>query len=133
MITGVFGHPNSRHLVQPFTAGRPDAKHGRQLPLQHRQRLQHLDDPAPQRELEADERVLFFLPHHTWGIILLLIAFGLVAWYLYRNRHSVSAFHYFYAGSVLLTSYYMLPTRMHERYIFPAIAFLLWPRPSTAA
>lgn len=80
--------------------------------------------PPPNETWKADNRILFFLPHHTWGIILLLIAFGLVAWYLYKNRHTVSAFPYFLAGSVMLTSYYMLPTRMHERYIFPAIAFL---------
>lgn len=80
--------------------------------------------PPPNETWKPDNRILFFLPHHTWGIILLLIAFGLVAWYLYKNRHTVSAFPYFLAGSVMLTSYYMLPTRMHERYIFPAIAFL---------
>lgn len=80
--------------------------------------------PPPNETWKSDDRILFFLPHHTWGLILLVLAFGLVAWYLYRNRHSVSAFPFFLGGSVLLTSYYMLPTRMHERYIFPAIAFL---------
>lgn len=80
--------------------------------------------PPPNETWKSDGRTLFFLPHHTWGMILIIIALGLVAWYLWRNRATVSAFPYYLAGSVTLTSFYMLPTRMHERYIFPAIAFL---------
>lgn len=81
--------------------------------------------PPPNEAWKGDDRLLFFLPHHTWGIILVALLLALVGWYLYRNRNLTGGvFPYFLASAVTLVGFYMLATRMHERYIFPAIAFL---------
>lgn len=80
--------------------------------------------PPPNEPWKPDDRILFFLPHHTWGLILVVALLALVGWYLFKKRHEFNAYHYFLSASVVLTGYYMLATRMHERYIFPALAFL---------
>lgn len=80
--------------------------------------------PPPNESWKPDNRVLFGLTHYTWGLVLTIACLALVGWYLWRNRHQQGVFQYFLAGSVTLTGFYMLSTRMHERYIFPAIAFL---------
>jgi Gpi18-like mannosyltransferase len=80
--------------------------------------------PPPNEAWKPDDRLLFMLPHKTWGIVLVVGLLGLVGWYMWRNRHVAAGLPYFLATSVTLVGFYMLATRMHERYIFPAIAFL---------
>ncbi|MEB3195578.1 MAG: phospholipid carrier-dependent glycosyltransferase [Candidatus Sericytochromatia bacterium] len=80
--------------------------------------------PPPNEAWKGDDRLILMLPHSTWGLILVSLTLALVAWYLWRNRQHAIAFPFVLSASVALTGYYMLATRMHERYIFPAIAFL---------
>lgn len=80
--------------------------------------------PPPNESWKSDAQLLFFLPHRVWGIVLIAGALAAIGVYVWRNRARFGAPVYFLAASATLTSFYMLPTRMHERYIFPAIAFL---------
>jgi Gpi18-like mannosyltransferase len=80
--------------------------------------------PPPNEAWKPDDRVLLFLTHAQWGMLLVSLTLAVVAWHLWRNRHQAVASPYMLGASVALTGYYMLATRMHERYIFPAIAFL---------
>jgi Gpi18-like mannosyltransferase len=80
--------------------------------------------PPPNEAWKPDSRLLFGIQHYTWGLALTAACLLLVGWYLWKNRALAGPFQYFLAASVTLTGFYMLATRMHERYIFPAIAFL---------
>lgn len=80
--------------------------------------------PPPNETWKPDSRILFFLPHYWWGILLMSALIVLVGVYLYRNRNVAGVFPYFLAAAVTTSGVYMLMTRMHERYIFAAIAFL---------
>jgi dolichyl-phosphate-mannose--protein O-mannosyl transferase len=80
--------------------------------------------PPPNEAWKPDDRLIFFLTHSTWGLLLVGTTLALVGWYLWRNRQLPVAFPFVLGSSVALTGYYLLATRMHERYIFPAIAFL---------
>ncbi|MEB3285330.1 MAG: phospholipid carrier-dependent glycosyltransferase [Candidatus Sericytochromatia bacterium] len=80
--------------------------------------------PPPNEAWKPDDRVIFALSHSTWGLLLVTATLAATGYYLWRNRHLPVAFPFVLGSSVALTGYYVLATRMHERYIFPAIAFL---------
>ncbi|HBN09611.1 MAG TPA: hypothetical protein DD435_13485 [Cyanobacteria bacterium UBA8530] len=73
---------------------------------------------------KPDSRLMLGLPHRIWGMIFLFALIVGVGIYLYRNLEKSFNFSFFLAGSLLLMGFYLLPTRMHERYMLPAIAFL---------
>ncbi|MNR82354.1 putative dolichyl-phosphate-mannose--protein mannosyltransferase [compost metagenome] len=78
---------------------------------------------APTGMWLPDSRTILGLSHKTLGLGFVAILCGWMGLYLYRKRHAGSA-PIFLAAAVLLVGMFLLPTRMHERYIFPAIAFL---------
>ncbi|MDB5098704.1 MAG: hypothetical protein JWM80_3125 [Cyanobacteria bacterium RYN_339] len=80
--------------------------------------------PPPNEAWKPDDRLLFGITHYNWGIALTCVCLALVGWYLYKNRNQAGVAQYFLASAVTITGFYMLTTRMHERYIFPAMAFL---------
>jgi Gpi18-like mannosyltransferase len=70
---------------------------------------------------QPDNLEIFNLSYRLIGLCLLGTLLAWIGVFLYKNRES-SAF--FLAGAIILLGMFMLPTRMHERYILPAIAFL---------
>lgn len=68
-----------------------------------------------------DTRVLFF-PQFVWGLLLLCVALGLiVARYLQKAKNED-----FLQSCVLsLFAFFVLSTRMHERYSFDALVFMI--------
>jgi Gpi18-like mannosyltransferase len=80
--------------------------------------------PPPNEAWQPDSRLLIGLSHQTWGFVLVGVVMALVGIHLYRQRHAPQGYPLFLAAAVMLTGFYMVATRMHERYIFPAIAFL---------
>lgn len=70
---------------------------------------------------QPDDSEIFGLSYRLIGLCLLGTLLAWIGVFLYKNRQS-SAF--FLAGAIILLGMFMLPTRMHERYILPAIAFL---------
>lgn len=71
----------------------------------------------------SDARTIFHIPHRVLGLVFLGVLSAGVGLFLYRKRHA-GASPLFLAASILLLGCFLFPTRMHERYIFPAIAFL---------
>jgi Gpi18-like mannosyltransferase len=70
---------------------------------------------------QPDKAELFNLSYRLIGLGLLGTLLAWMGVFLYKNRQN-SAF--FLAGAIILIGMFMLPTRMHERYILPAITFL---------
>jgi Gpi18-like mannosyltransferase len=78
---------------------------------------------APTGMWLPDSRTILGIPHSALGLIFVAILAGWMGLFLYRKRHEGSA-PIFLAAAILMVGMFLLPTRMHERYIFPAIAFL---------
>lgn len=69
-----------------------------------------------------DSTVFWGLSYHTWGMIF-IVAVTLLAWFLYyREKSSLFAPA---AALLLITGVFTLSTRMHERYLFPAVALVI--------
>jgi len=69
---------------------------------------------------EPDSQFLLILPQYGWGIVLFLAAIALVVSRYVQSREPVA----FLEGAMILSlGYFILLTRMHERYVFDA--FLL--------
>jgi len=66
-----------------------------------------------------DATAQFLFSYHSWGMIFIVLT-TLLAWFIYikgNSRVFASA-----AGLLLITGVFNLSTRMHERYLFPAVA-----------
>ncbi len=66
-----------------------------------------------------DATARFLFSYHSWGMIFIVLT-TLLAWFIYikgNSRIFASA-----AGLLLITGVFNLSTRMHERYLFPAVA-----------
>ncbi len=61
------------------------------------------------------------LSYQTWGIIAFVIFAIFVMWQLHRKPEGRA---FIFAAFLLLFGFFMLMTRMHERYLFPVFAFL---------
>jgi len=61
------------------------------------------------------------LSYQTWSIIPLVIFAGFVMWQLHRKPGGRAAV---FATFLLMLGFFMLMTRMHERYLFPVFALL---------
>lgn len=60
-------------------------------------------------------------PQYTWGIVLVLASLALVVW-RYLQERSEAAF--LESCAIALLGFFILATRMHERYSFDAVVFL---------
>lgn len=69
-----------------------------------------------------DSAVFWGLSYHTWGMIF-IVAVTLLTWFLYyKGKSSLFAPT---AALLLITGVFNLSTRMHERYLFPAVALAI--------
>ena len=58
--------------------------------------------------------------YQSWGYILLIIYWIIVAYFYFKRKLSL------YTVSALATmGFFFLPTRVHERYLYPALVFLI--------
>jgi dolichyl-phosphate-mannose-protein mannosyltransferase len=72
----------------------------------------------------SDSTRLLFLPYKTWGIIFIL---AIVAYSGFIFIKSKEGSRYYYIGFFIISSVFILSSKMHERYLFPAIILaLLW-------
>lgn len=71
----------------------------------------------------AQDKVFMFMPYKTWGTIFIVLTVAVSAYYCIRNKENESK--YYLSGAFIVTSVFMLAVRMHERYIYPALALLL--------
>lgn len=73
--------------------------------------------------IPQETRFLFF-SYHTWGsiIILLIVLFSAVLFFRARDKES----RYFTTAGFLIISMFLFSVRMHERYLYPALALILF-------
>jgi len=71
--------------------------------------------------LRADTETLLFVPYKIWGM-LFMAGSVLYAGYLYLRKADTSR-RVWIAALVLVTGVFVLGYRMHERYLYPAVAF----------
>lgn len=77
-----------------------------------------------------DSNTFFIFSYSTWGNILFLISIILAFVYILKNRKSHFAM--YFSAFFIMASAFTFITRMHERYLLPAIIFLticvLWDK-----
>lgn len=73
---------------------------------------------------KPDSRTFLFLSHQTVGLLLLSAMIALVFWASYRQRYQWSTGRTLLVTAIVTMGCFLLPTRMHERYLFPGVAFL---------
>lgn len=73
--------------------------------------------------ISQETRLLFF-SYQTWGtiIILLIVLFSAFLFFRAQNKES----RYFTTASFLIISMFLFSVRMHERYLYPALALILF-------
>jgi Gpi18-like mannosyltransferase len=68
---------------------------------------------------KPDSTPFLFLSYRIWGYILFGVLFAYVAYRTAKNRDNRSIY---FASAVLVFGFFMLFTRIHERYLFPMFA-----------
>lgn len=73
--------------------------------------------------ISQETRLLFF-SYRIWGIIiiLLIVLFSALLFFRAQNKES----RYFTTASFLIISMFLFSVRMHERYLYPALALILF-------
>lgn len=66
---------------------------------------------------------LLFLTYSQWGTVFICLIVLFATYIFFRNRKDPSS--YFISGAFLVFGVFLLSVRMHERYMFPALALLL--------
>lgn len=69
------------------------------------------------------EEKLLFLSYQHWGTMIIFAIVAVSAFFFFRAGKKKSR--YFTTGAVLIISMFLFSVRMHERYLFPAMALLL--------
>lgn len=71
---------------------------------------------------KSDE-MSFIITYKLWGVILYLISTVLIIIPFLKKK--VDSSQYYFAASLSFLSFFLFLTRMHERYLFPFLAFIL--------
>lgn len=69
-----------------------------------------------------DNQLFLSTPYQLWGYILFLISLILILYPLIKTNRKIL---YFFAMALLIFSFFLFLTRIHERYLFPLFAFLI--------
>ena len=64
-----------------------------------------------------------FMPFKTWGTLFIILTVAASAFYCFKNKESESK--YYITGAMIVLGMFTLSVRMHERYMYPALALLL--------
>ncbi len=71
----------------------------------------------------SQDEIFMFMPYRTWGTIFIVLTVVVSAYYCIKNKENESK--YYLSGAFIVTTVFMLAVRMHERYIYPALALLI--------
>lgn len=71
----------------------------------------------------SQEDRLLFMSYQGWGMLNILLTVILSAVFFFRTKKKESR--YFTTAALLIISVFLFSVRMHERYLFPAMALLL--------
>lgn len=72
---------------------------------------------------KPDQNIFLVFPHQTWGFILYVSSMILIVYPFIKNKTKQK--HFYIASSLSFLTFFLLLTRMHERYLFPFLAFIL--------
>ncbi len=67
-----------------------------------------------------DQTTWFSIPFKLWGYILFGFYLIMLIAFYFKKRISVYSF-----ATLFLLAFYFLPTRVHERYLYPSLVFLI--------
>jgi Gpi18-like mannosyltransferase len=75
------------------------------------------------KNIVSDSEIFFIFSYNTWGyIFLVLICFGITPLLYFKSKNSSIVY---LASLIQATGLFVFWTRMHERYMFPAVALAL--------
>ncbi|MBC7544575.1 MAG: phospholipid carrier-dependent glycosyltransferase [Candidatus Sericytochromatia bacterium] len=74
---------------------------------------------------QPDNRILLGLPHQTWGTGLFAAAYVAILAMWWRRREDGIAL--IQAAALIMTAFFLLPTRMHERYLHYTLILMMVP------
>ena len=70
----------------------------------------------------ADNQPILGLPQYAWGVVLVVAALALIVWRYVQDRTSAALLE----GCAIATlAFFVLATRMHERYLFNGLLFTI--------
>lgn len=72
---------------------------------------------------KPDQNIFLVFPHQIWGFILYAVSMILIVYPFIKNETKQK--HFYIASSLSFLSFFIFLTRMHERYLFPFLAFVL--------
>ncbi|MBU6428338.1 MAG: phospholipid carrier-dependent glycosyltransferase, partial [Cyanobacteria bacterium REEB65] len=79
---------------------------------------------APTGMWKPDSRMFWFVSHRTVGLLLLGSLLALVCWLAFKQRDRWTTARTLLVAAIVTMGCFLLPTRMHERYLLPGVAFL---------
>lgn len=70
---------------------------------------------------------LLGLPMQTWGMVFIVLVYALTAWFWFKSwkKKPNDRSRYFFISAFAIIGIFTMSVRMHERYMFPAIALIL--------
>lgn len=71
---------------------------------------------------QPDSQTILFLPQYVWGVLLVIAAVALVIWRYLQERTAGALLE---SCAIALLAFFVLATRMHERYVFNALLFCI--------
>ena len=71
---------------------------------------------------QDDSKLIWLFPQYAWGIALVVAALALVVWRYLQERTAAALME---SCTIALLAFYILSTRMHERYSFDAFVFCI--------
>src|SRR5579872_3275144 len=71
---------------------------------------------------QKDNLLILGLPQYVWGMFLVVAALGLVLWRYLVERSACALLE---SCAIALFAFFLLATRMHERYSFDALLFII--------
>jgi Gpi18-like mannosyltransferase len=74
---------------------------------------------------QPDSRLIMGVPHRVWGIVLFLGAYVGIVWAWWRRREDENSL--IQAAALIMTAFFLLPTRMHERYLHYTLILMMVP------
>jgi Gpi18-like mannosyltransferase len=78
----------------------------------------------PTKMWQPDNRLFWVVEHRYVGLALLVGTLAVVAWSAFKQRLDLRSSRVMLVFAIVLLGCFLLPTRMHERYLFPAVAML---------
>lgn len=67
-----------------------------------------------------DQKIWMNLSYQVWGQLLLIIYWVIISYLFLKNKLSIYS-----TASLATLGFFFLPTRVHERYLYPALVFLV--------